>query len=73
MKKKDKIAEHMRRVLSNEKVLQDWHYHYVGKLQESGNKVWEGDDDYLVLTPKGEWKRIPYIPMGTTYDDLEDA
>lgn len=73
MKKKDKVAEHMRSALRNEKVLQTGYYHYVGKLKDGGNEVWEGDDDYLVLTPKGEWKRVPYIPMGTTYDDLEDA
>lgn len=71
--KKDKVAEHMRIALRDEKVLQEGYYHYVGKLKNGGNEVWEGDDDYLILTPEGEWKRVPYIPMGTTYEDLEDA
>ena len=77
--KKDKIVEHMRSALRQEEALSMEEalsldgYHYVGKLKNGGNEVWEGDDDFMVLKPSGEWKRVPYYPMGTTYEDLEDA
>lgn len=83
--KTDRIVEHMRSALRKEEALSMEQalpmeealsidgYHYLGKLKNGGNEVWEGDDDFMVLKPSGEWKRVPYYPMGTTYEDLEDA